>query len=198
MSIKTKKLLSLLLCAVLAFGAVLPAFAAGSAEVLPTWQNTVETVKPVGDAPFVKIKLTYEGYEITECRLPQQYEIVFKDGTKQNARISAEPSHFAPKAVYENYFDVKTPEGTITLYARVMFAGDDETEMHFSVGQNILDGSLREDGTPAPGSTVYEFPIIEEKCETEVDKSNFFVRIVYFFYSIYLKVERWFVYHFGK
>ena len=198
MKIRTVKLLSLLLCVILAFGAVLPAFAAGKTEVKPTWQNTVETVKPAGDAPFVKIKLTYEGYKIEECRLPQQYEIVFKDGTKQNARIGSEPSHFAPMAVYENYFDVKTPDGTITLYARVAFSGEDETDMVFSVGQYILDGSLREDGTPAPGSMVYEFPIIEEKCETEVDKSNFFVRTVYFFYSLYLRAERWFVYHFGK
>jgi hypothetical protein len=37
---------------------------------------------------------------------------------------------------------------------------------------------------------VYEFPVFEEKCEAETDKGSFFVRVVFFFYSLYLKAER--------
>ncbi len=194
---KTKKLLSLLLCAVMAFGAVVPAFAAEQARVEPTWQNTIESVTPVGDAPSVKIRLTPEGYVIDTCRLPQQYDVVFKNGTSVSAQITGEPSHFAP-LVYENFFDVETPEGTVTLYARVMFPGVGTKEINFSVGQYVLQGSLDSDGVPVAGSSVYEFPIIEEPCEPEIDEGSFIVRILYFFYSIYQKIANWFSYHFGK
>lgn len=190
-----RRLFSVLLCFVLLTGAVSPAFAADLPEVEPTWQNTIKSVTPVGDGPDVKIKLTYEGYKITECRLPSQYDIVFKDGAKTSARISEEPSHFAPGNIYENFFDVETPDGTVTLFSRVIFAGSDVTEMYFSVGQYILQGALGDDGVPVAGSSVYEFPIFEEACEPEVDDANFFVRIVHFFYSLYLKAERWVVTH---
>ncbi len=53
MKTKTKKLLSLFLCAILTFGMVLPAFADERPAVEPTWQNTIETVTPVGDGPTV-------------------------------------------------------------------------------------------------------------------------------------------------
>ncbi len=192
------KLLSLLLCAVMAFGAAIPAFAAGQAEVVPTWQNTIASVTPVGDGPQVKIKLTAEGYKITECRLPQRYDVVFKNGSSAVGQISTEPSHFAPLQVYENFFDVETPDGTITLYAKVMFPGVGAKELNFSVGQYILDGSLGDDGLPVAGSRVYEFPIIEEPCEPEIDEGSFITRILYFFYSAYLKIENWIAYHFGK
>lgn len=198
MKTKLQKLISLLLCAVLLSGAALPVFAAGQNEIEPTWQNTIASVTPVGDGPEVKSMLWYDGYKITQCKLPPQYEIVFKDGTKTTARIPDTPSHFAPGMVYENFFDVETPEGTLTLYAAVMFAGVDTTETVFSVGQYILDGSLGDDGLPVAGSRVCEFPIFEESCEPEVDKGNLFVRFVHFFYSLYLKAERWFVSHFGR
>ena len=198
MKTRTEKILSVLLCAVMAFGAVLPVFASAQTGVLPTWQNTVETVTPVGDGPYVKIKLTPEGYKIDECRLPQQYDVVFKDGATTSVRISDEPSHFAPMAVYENFFDVETPEGTITLYARVTLSSGDAKETAFSVGQYILQGSLGDDGVPVAGSSVYEFPIFEETCESEIDEGNLIVRILYFFYSGFLKIQKWFVLHFGK
>ena len=193
-----KKLISLLLCSIMAFGAVLPAFAAGRTEVKPTWQDTIDSVTPVGDEPFVKLELTAEGYKITECRLPQQYDIVFKDGTKKRARIADEPSHFAPLEVYENYFDVETPEGTVTLYAKVMLPGFGAKEAYFSVGQYMLDGSLGDDGIPVAGSMVYEFPIIEEPCEAEIDEGGFITKILFFLYSLYHKIESWIVYHFSK
>ena len=163
MKTKTKKLLSLFLCAILTFGMVLPAFADERPAVEPTWQNTIETVTPVGDEPFVKLQLTPEGYQITECRLPQQYTVAFKDGTSKTVSISGEPDHFIPLYVYENYFDVETPDGVITLYAAVNFYADSK-EARFSVGQYVLDGALGEDGRPVAGSGVYEFPILEEKC----------------------------------
>lgn len=198
MKTKLRKLLSLLLCAVLLTGAAFPAFAVGQSEVRPTWQTTIASVTPVGDGPAVKIKLSYDGYRITACSLPPQYEITFKDGTKTTARIPDTPSHFAPGAIYENFFDVETPEGRITLYAAVAFTGPDTAETVFSVGQYILDGTLGDDGLPAAGSRVYEFTIAEEPCEPEIEKANLFVRFVYFFYSIYAKAERWVVSHFGK
>ena len=199
MKTNAKKLLSVLLCAVFAFGAALPVLAAVQTRTVePTWQNTIESVTPVGDAPYVKIRLSAEGYKIEECRLPQRYDVVFKDGTSVSAQISAEPSHFAPLVVYENYFDVETPEGPITLYAKVMFSGTGTKELVFSVGQYLLDGSLGDDGVPIAGSMVYEFPILEEPCEPEVDEGGLFTRILYFFYSAYQKVRDWIVYHLGR
>ncbi|MBQ6065547.1 MAG: hypothetical protein IJK89_01875 [Clostridia bacterium] len=198
MKTNAKKHLSVLLCAVMVFGAALPAFAAGQTEVKPTWQNTVESVTPVGDAPCVKIKLSAEGYKIEECKLPQRYDVVFKDGTSVSAQIPAEPSHFAPLACCEYFFDVETPEGPITLYAAAAFSGVGEKKVVFSVGQYVLDGSLGNDGVPVAGSRVYEFPILEEPCEPEVDEGGFLTKILYFFYSIYQKIESWIVYHFGK
>ena len=194
---KTKTLLSLLLCALLAFGAVLPAFAAARSQVEPTWQDTIASVTPVGDGPHVKLALTAGGYKITECRIPQRYDVIFKDGTKTSVPIPDEPSHFIPLYVYENYFDVETPDGTITLYAAVKFYSDVK-ETYFSVGQYILDGSVGDDGVPVAGSSSYEFPIFEEKCESEIDEGNFITKILYFFYSLYLKIQKWFVLHFGK
>ena len=198
MKTKTKKLLSILLCVIMAFGAAIPAFAAAQPKVEPTWQNTIESVTPVGDGPYAKIKLTAEGYKIEECRLPQQYDVIFKDGTSTSVQIASEPSHFAPLVVYENFFDVETPEGTITLYAGVNVTQHDAKEAYFSVGQYVLDGSLGDDGEPVAGSMVYEFPILTETFEAEVDEGNLFTRILHFFYSLYQKIESWIVYHFGK
>ena len=194
----TQKLLSLLLCAVMAFGAVLPAFAAEKTGVEPTWQETIASVTPVGDGPAVKIKLTPEGYKIAECHLPQKYTVAFKDGTSTTVSISDEPDHFAPGVIYENFFDVDTPDGTITLYARVRFPNVGTAETNFSVGQYVLQGSLGEDGVPVAGSVAYEFPIFEEKCESEIDESNFIVRILYSLYKVCLKIQHWFVVHFQK
>lgn len=192
-----KTILSFLLCAVMAFGVVLPAFAAGQTEVKPTWQDTIASVTPVGDEPFVKLELTPEGYKIAECSLPQQYTVAFKDGTSKTVSISGEPDHFIPLYVYENYFEVETPDGVITLYAAVNFYADIK-EAHFSVGQYVLDGTLGDDGQPVAGSGVYEFPIMEEKCESEIDEGNFIVRILYRLYTLWLKIENWFVRHFHK
>ena len=192
-----KTILSFLLCAVVAFGAALPAFAAGQTEVKPTWQDTISSVTPVGDGPTVKLELTPEGYKISECSLPQQYTVAFKDGTSKTVSISGEPDQFIPLYVYENYFDVGTPDGVITLYAAVNFYADIK-EARFSVGQYVLDGTLGEDGQPVAGSGVYEFPIMEEKCESEIDEGNFIVRILYRLYTLWLKIENWFVRHFHK
>lgn len=191
-------LISLLLCAALAFGAVLPAFAAKQSEVKPTWQNAIESVTPVGDEPFVKLKLSPEGYKITECRLPQTYTVTLKDGTSKNVSISGEPDHFIPLHIYENFFDVETPEGTITLYAGVTIPYVGAKETVFSVGQYVLDGTLGEDGMPTAGSSVYEFPILEEHCTPETEKAGIIVRILFFFYTGYLKVKSWFVSHFVR
>ena len=198
MKTKTKRLLSILLCATMGFGAAFPAFAAVQPEVEPTWQNTIESVTPVGDAPYVKISLSAEGYKIEECRLPQQYDVVFKDGTSVRATISAEPSHFAPLQIYENYFDVETPEGTVTLYAGVTISQTDASKAYFSVGQYVLQGSVGDDGVPAAGSRVYEFPIFTEEFDSDIDEGNLMTRVLHFFYSIYQKIENWIVYHFGK
>ena len=195
---RTIKCLAVLLCAVMALGMLLPVFAADRDAPGPTWQDTIESVTPVGDEPFVKIKLTAEGYQITECRLPQQYDVLFTDGTAQSLYITGEPSHFAPLQVYENFMDVETPGGTVTLYAKVMFRGLDTTETVFSVGQYVLQGSLREDGTPAAGSVVYEYPILEEPCRTEVTKGSIFTRALHFFYGLYRKAESWFLRLFHK
>ena len=181
----------------MAFGAILPAFAAAQPEVEPTWQNTIESVTPVGDWPTVKLELTPEGYKIAECRLPQQYTVAFKDGTSKTVSISGEPDHFIPLYMYENYFDVETPDGVITLYAAVNFYADIK-EARFSVGQYVLDGTLGEDGRPSAGSGVYEFPILEEPCESEIDEGNFIVRILYRLYTLWQKIENWFMQRFGK
>ena len=193
-----KKLISLLLCVVMAFGAAIPVFAEEQPKTEPTWQNTIASVTPVGDAPYVKVKLSAEGYKIEECKLPQQYDVVFKDGTSTSVQISTEPSHFAPFVVYENFFDVETPDGTVTLYAGVRVTQHDAKEAYFSVGQYVLDGSLGEDGEPVAGSMVYEFPIVTETFDAEVDEGNIITRVLYFFYSVYQKIESWITYHFGK
>ena len=198
MKTTAKRLFAALLCTLMAFCAVTPAFAVGQAAVEPTWQNTIASVTPVGDAPFVKLKLTSEGYKITECRLPRQYDIVFKNGTSVSANIPGEPSHFVPLEVYENYFDVQTPEGTVTLYARVRFASSGSKDMIFSVGQYILQGSLGDDGLPAAGSVAYAFPILEGPCGAEVDEGNVITRIAYFFYSFFRRIENWIAFRFGK
>ena len=198
MKTNTNKLLAVVLCAIMAFGAAIPAFAAAQPEVEPTWQNTVKSVTPVADEPYVKIKLSAEGYKIEECRLPQQYDVVLKDGTTVGAQITAEPSHFAPLEIYENFFEVETPDGTVTLYAGVTISQTDAKTAYFSVGQYTLQGSVGKDGVPVAGSRVYEFPIFMEEFDAEVDEGSFFTRILHFFYSIYQKAERWVVYHIGK
>ena len=44
----------------------------------------------------------------------------------------------------------------------------------------------------------HEFPILEEKCESDIDEGNFIVRILYRLYTLWLKIENWFVRHFHK
>jgi len=193
----SKKLISLLLCLIMAFGAAMPAFAEEQLEAKATWLNVIESVTPVGDEPFVRLELTPEGYKITECRLPQKYTVVFKNGTSTTVSIPGEPDHFIPLYEYENYFDVETPDGVITLYASVVFYAETK-EARFYVGQYVLDGTLGEDGSPTAGSEVYEFSIFEEKCESEIDEGNFIVRILYRFYTLWQKIENWFVFHFLK
>ncbi len=193
-----KKLISLLLCLIMAFSAAMPVLAVGQFKAEPTWQNTVESVTPVGDEPNVKLKLSAEGYKIEECTIPMRYDIVFKDGTSTSVQLSGEPSHFIPLYAYEYYFDVETPDGVIGMYAGVKFYSDVK-EAYFSVGELVFEqGSLGKDGVPVLGSSWYEVPIEEEKCDAQIDESNIIVRILYFFYSVYLKVQKWFVLHFGK
>lgn len=193
-----RKLLTLLLCVIMAFGAVLPVFADELPEVEPTRQSAIESVTPVGDEPNVKLKLSAEGYKIEECTIPMRYDIVFKDGTSTSVQLSGEPSHFIPLYAYEYYFDVETPDGVISMYAGVKFYSDVK-EAYFSVGELVFEqGSLGKDGVPVLGSSWYEVPIEEEKCDAQIDESNIIVRIMYFFYSVYLKVQKWFVLHFGK
>lgn len=188
MKTTNKKLFSLLLCAVMLLGAVIPVFAANAPAPGAVWEASIVSVTPVGDQPSVKIGLTPEGYQIRECRLPRQYDVLFKDGTSVSVQIPAEPSHFAPLVVYENFFDVETPQGPITLYARVMLPAGSPKEPLFSVGQYYLAGTLGEDGTPVAGSSVYELPIFEEPCAAEIDEGGFFVRVLHFFYSLFQKI----------
>ena len=193
----TKKLLSLLLCAALALGVILPAFADEPSAIEPTWQNVIESVTPVGGEPSVKLKLTPEGYKIVECTVPERYDVRFKDGTSTSVTRPDEPSHVIPLFVYEYYFDVETPEGVVTLYAGVRYYTDVK-EAYFCVGQYVLDGTLGEDGVPVAGSMEYHFSISEEPCKAEKDEGKLITRILYFLYTCYLKVQKWFVLHFHK
>ena len=186
----TKKLLSLLLCAVLAFGAVLPAFAAEQTEVEPTWQDSIASVAPVGDEPWLMLELTPAGYIFTNYSIPGEYEVSFKDGSTARARI---PQKQKRDLFYDgNYigdrFDVDADGEAITLYACISF--DEETKQSvFEIGQVVFAPVEYEGETyDAP----WYFPISDQPCRTEIDDSSFLARILYPVFSFFQRILSFF------
>ena len=78
MKTRSKKLLSLLLCTILAFGAAVPVCAADAPAAGPIWQDVViESVEPLGDEPFLTLDLMPNGYIITDYSIPMEYVVTF-------------------------------------------------------------------------------------------------------------------------
>ena len=164
---------------------------APSSETVETeWRNGPSAVRRSWDGRWTE-RRTWSDYCADGCRVDFEVTESSDCGVVTN---SVSWCDFLGRTVR-----VETPEGTITLYAGIWIDNDGKGTS-FSVGQYILVGSLGDDGVPAAGSSAHEFPIFRKSCddETEIDEGNIFVRILYFFYSVYMKIERFFVYHLGR
>ena len=190
MKTTTKKLLSMLLCAIMAFGAVIPAFAAEQPEAEPTWQNTIESVTPVGDEPYVTLELTPKGYIFTDYSIPREYDVAFKDGTSERVRIPRKEvmDLFYDGSYIGHFFDVDAGGETITLYACIVF--NEETKQSvFEIGQ-VLIAPVEYEGEIYDG--YYYFLISNESCRTEIDDSSIIARILYPIFSVFDRILRFF------
>ena len=194
---KTKKLLSLLLCGVLLLCSVFPVFARTEIvweEAVPTWQNYIETITPVGETPYMKLKMTPKGYVFTDCYIPLQYDVAFKDGTTETFRISSQPDVYYDADVgygdvsYYNYFTVGTDDEE--LYMVVGLDYDESKKQGLFFIEQIVEVDITVNGTPATGWT--SGPILTEICETETDDGNYLTRLLYAFYSLFWETRIFF------
>ena len=186
---KPRKIISLLLCGVLLLCAVIPAFAWEWPEIEPDWDNYVESVTPVGDEPYMKIKLTPKGYVFEDHYLPPRYDVVFKDGSSQSYTISDRSTEYVEGYYYASYFDVDTADGPITLYAAVQLRPGTKQGL-FVIGQHIEVDLTDDDGKPFKGYVNYA--ITAEECRTEIDEGSFIVRVLYSVYSLFQKIRNMF------
>ena len=182
-----KALTASLLCFVLLSGALIPAGAWEWPEVTAVWQDYIETVTPVGDAPYVKMQLTYTGYVFTDWSVPAAYDIVMKDGSTQRCTIADKPDLFADGYVIGYFFDADAGDRTITLCAMIEPASRNAETCVFEVGEYITTPAQGDDGP----LEVYSFaPITTEPCDTEVDGGNVPTRIVFWFYNAWQTIRR--------
>lgn len=198
MKTNVKKLLAIFLCAVMAFGAVLPAFAADAPEIKPTWQDTVESVTPVGKEPYAGLKLTPKQYVFTDWDVPTEYDITMKDGSVRRVTVDVNDPYSRDyvEGMFAGYrFSVDAGDGTLTFYAAVRFDRDTK-QCAFEIGQWVPEPMLETEGPY--GIVCTAAPISSEPCEFEIDEGSFIVRILYRLYTVWQKVENWFVLHFGK
>ncbi|MBR4726819.1 MAG: hypothetical protein IK080_02910 [Clostridia bacterium] len=182
---KAKQLLCALLALILCAGICLPASADEFVEPEPTWQNYIESVTPVGDAPYMKLELTPKGYQFTDVAIPRQYDVVFKDGTTKTYHVSSQPYFFNDGYWFGSKFDVDCGDDTITLYADLCFYDSDGISI-YEIGQYILT-PYEEDGETYEISSF--LTITEQVVEPEIDNGSLWVQIQYFFYRLYWRIR---------
>ena len=192
----TSKLIALVLILSLLAAAPIPVCADEEPEdaFAPTWQNIIESVAPVGDPPSVKLKLTPTGYVFADCSIPRVYDVTFKDGSTTRIHISSQPDNYENGWWYGNLFDVSFGDETITLYADVCLDHweDQRCFFLFEIGQSILipESDWADEVGVNPGTY---HAISGELFEAEVDDSaSFSVRFMYFFYSIFERIQTFF------
>ena len=190
MKTKTKALLAVLLCAVLTTAGLIPAFAWEWPAVEPTWQEYIESVTPVGDEPYAKMKLTPTQYKFAEWAVPMAYDVAMKDGTTQRVEVFVGNRHYAEGAFAGYLFDVDVGEETLTLYAEIIFYRDD-VQCAFEIGQYVTAQAVDDDGIPF--NVYYGVPITHESCKTEIEQSSPIVTVLYRFYRIFEKLRRFFL-----
>ena len=185
-----KKRISLLLSVILVFGAALPALAAEETEAGPTWQETITSVTPVGDDPWLMLELTPAGYIFTNYSIPMEYEVAFKDGTTQSVRIPRKQKIdlFQDGQYIGELFVVDTDSGVVTLYARIVF-DEKTTQSVYEIGQFVFVPVEYE------GETYFVpkyFPISDQPCRTEIDDSSFLARMLYPVFAFFQRILSFF------
>ena len=190
MKTTTKKLPAVLLCVILTFGAAILAFAAEQPEVESTWQNTIESVTPVGDEPYVTLELTPTGYIFTDYAIPREYDVAFQDGTTERVRI---PRKQKIDLFYDgnhvgDFFDVESGDETITLYACIIFNAETK-QSRFELGQALI---VPEEYEGDEYEVYYYFLISGESCRTEIDDSSMIARVLYPIFSMFNRILRFF------
>lgn len=190
MKTTTKKLLSVLLCIIMAFGAAIPVFAEEQPKAEPTWQDTIESVTPVGDEPYVTLELTPTGYIFTDYAIPREYDVAFNDGTTERFRIPRKQKIdlFSDGYYIGELFDVEAGGETVTLYVCISF--DEKTKQsEFEIGQ-LVTVTVEHEGITYYYTHTYGISV--ESCRTEIDDSSFLARILYSVYSMFNRILRFF------
>ncbi|MBQ5968697.1 MAG: hypothetical protein IJL52_01100 [Clostridia bacterium] len=165
----------------------IPVFAAEEPAAGPIWQDVViESVEPIGDAPFLALDLMPNGYIITDYSIPMEYVVTFKDGSTTTARIQRYVVYdmFRDGDHIGHCFDVPAGDETITLYACIRF--DEKTKQSvFEIGQVVFAFEEYEGETYIVD---YDFFLISrEPCRTEIDDSSWIARLLYPIYSAFQK-----------
>lgn len=163
----------------------LPAFAAEPAMPEPTWQNVIESITPLGE-PWVTLDLMPNGYIFTDYSIPQEYDVVLKDGTTQRVRISRTEVQelFYDGNYIGHFFDVETADETITLYALIFFDEENKQSI-FEIGQ-VVTAPVEYEGELYYRNYYYRISV--EPCRTEIDDSSFLARLLYPVYAAFQKI----------
>ena len=193
MKTTNKKLISLLLCAVVALGMLVTAFADDMPDGENVQYHSIQSVAPVDDAPYAKVRLTATGYEFTDWHVPTDYKLTLVDGSsltvsaKVIGNIGAwEPDIKTYPLIVGSDLKAENNGEVYYLYATLNYQ-EDLGFCQFRVGELAMT-ELDETGSVffVPVST-----LLIERCETEVDKGSVFTRIAYWFYGILSKINAW-------
>ena len=179
------RLSAVLLVLTLFAGMMVPALAAEQTMPEPTWQNVIESVTPIGE-PWVTLDLMPNGYIFTDYSIPQEYDVVLKDGTTQRVRI---PRREVQELFYDgnyigHFFDVETESETITLYALIFFDEENKQSI-FEIGQ-VVTAPVEYEGEQYDRNYYYRISV--EPCRTEIDDSSFLARMLYPIYAAFQKI----------
>ena len=191
MSDKYKKTLAALLVAVLTVTALFPLRASAASLPCQEWEGDFETIDPVGDAPWAKVRLTPSGAEFTEWYLPERYEVVFKDGSRrivsaENCEERAVEGVEGREPMVGFSFDAEINGETFTFFAEMWYY-ERAQQCTFEVGHEGT--AVYEDGQMKS----FRHCVSRDVCDTAVDKGNVFNYLAHKMYYLFWEIIYFFM-----
>lgn len=138
----------------------------------------VESVTPVGE-PYAVMKLTFGGYVVTDWYVPEEYDVVLKDGTALRVSRPEEPSEYYENVFVEYRFSVDAGEETIELIVYLSFDKFDGI-CCLDAGQVIQAHLADASGQPIGNDEFeYYYDVFSKEYEAQIDEGSAFTRLVW-------------------
>ena len=138
----------------------------------------IESVTPVGE-PYAVMKLTFGGYVVTDWYVPEEYDVVLKDGTALRVSRPEETEWYYENALVAYRFSVDTGEETIELIVNLYFDTIDGI-CFFDAGQVIQAHIADASGQPIGNDEFeYVYDVFSKEFEAQIDEGSAFTRLVW-------------------